>query len=41
VRIGEERWRLNRRDRIAAVLLGAIGGFVVGLTSLGTGSSSV
>jgi uncharacterized protein len=29
---------LRRRDRIAAVLIGAIGGFVVGLTSVGSGT---
>jgi uncharacterized membrane protein YfcA len=29
--------RLKRRDRIAAVVLGIVGGFVVGLTSVGTG----
>jgi uncharacterized protein len=28
---------LSRRDRIAAVLIGLVGGFVVGLTSVGTG----
>jgi len=28
---------LTRRDRIAAVLIGLVGGFVVGLTSVGTG----
>jgi uncharacterized protein len=28
---------LTRRDRVAAVLIGAVGGFVVGLTSVGTG----
>ena len=28
---------LNRRDRVAAVLIGIVGGFVVGLTSVGTG----
>jgi uncharacterized membrane protein YfcA len=28
---------LTRRDRIAAVLIGIVGGFVVGLTSVGTG----
>ena len=29
--------RLTKRDRIAAVILGIVGGFVVGLTSVGTG----
>jgi hypothetical protein len=28
---------LTRRDRVAAVLIGLVGGFVVGLTSVGTG----
>src|SRR5262245_12208161 len=28
---------LSRRDKIAAVLIGIVGGFVVGLTSVGTG----
>jgi uncharacterized membrane protein YfcA len=31
------RFRLSRRDRIAAVLIGLVGGLVVGLTSVGTG----
>ena len=31
------RWRLNRRDKVAAVIVGAFGGFVVGLTSVGSG----
>jgi hypothetical protein len=30
-------WRLSRRDRVAAVLIGALGGFIVGLTSVGSG----
>jgi uncharacterized protein len=30
-------FRLRRRDRIAAVAIGAVGGFVVGLTSVGSG----
>jgi uncharacterized membrane protein YfcA len=30
-------FRLSRRDRIAAVLIGLVGGFIVGLTSVGTG----
>jgi uncharacterized protein len=30
-------WRLTNRDRVAAVLIGAFGGFVVGLTSVGSG----
>jgi uncharacterized protein len=35
--IGDERWSLSTRDRIAAVLIGAFGGFIVGLTSVGSG----
>jgi hypothetical protein len=35
--IGRPRWQLNRRDRVAAVLVGAFGGFIVGLTSVGSG----
>ena len=35
--IGRPRWRLNRRDKVAAVLVGAFGGFIVGLTSVGSG----
>jgi uncharacterized protein len=35
--IGRPRWRLTRRDRVAAVLVGAFGGFIVGLTSVGSG----
>jgi hypothetical protein len=31
------RWRLSNRDRVAAVLIGAFGGFIVGLTSVGSG----
>jgi uncharacterized protein len=30
--------RLTRRDRIVAVLIGAVGGFIVGLTSVGSGT---
>jgi uncharacterized protein len=30
-------FRLSRRDRVAAVLIGLVGGFIVGLTSVGTG----
>jgi uncharacterized membrane protein YfcA len=32
-----EPFVLTRRDRIAAVMIGALGGFVVGLTSVGSG----
>ena len=35
--VGRPRWRLNRRDKIAAVVVGAFGGFIVGLTSVGSG----
>jgi hypothetical protein len=31
------RFKLSRRDRIAAVVIGLVGGFIVGLTSVGTG----
>jgi uncharacterized protein len=33
----DDRWVLSRRDRIAAILIGALGGFIVGLTSVGSG----
>ncbi|HLF67871.1 MAG TPA: sulfite exporter TauE/SafE family protein [Gaiellaceae bacterium] len=33
----EPRWRLSNRDRVAAVLIGVLGGFIVGLTSVGSG----
>ena len=35
--IGEWDWQLSGRDRVAAVLIGAFGGFIVGLTSVGSG----
>jgi uncharacterized membrane protein YfcA len=35
--IGDAAWALSTRDRVAAVLIGALGGFVVGLTSVGSG----
>jgi uncharacterized membrane protein YfcA len=35
--VADGPFRLNKRDRIAAVILGIVGGFVVGLTSVGTG----
>jgi uncharacterized membrane protein YfcA len=35
--VGDAPFLLTRRDRIAAVLIGLVGGFVVGLTSVGTG----
>ena len=34
---GEGNWDLTNRDRFAAVLIGILGGFVVGLTSVGSG----
>ena len=35
---GRELGRLTNRDRIVAVAIGAVGGFVVGLTSVGSGT---
>jgi uncharacterized membrane protein YfcA len=35
--IGKPRWRLSKRDKVAAVLIGVLGGFIVGLTSVGSG----
>ncbi|MER3411404.1 MAG: sulfite exporter TauE/SafE family protein, partial [Thermoleophilia bacterium] len=35
--VGDVRWSLSTRDRVAAVLIGLFGGFVVGLTSVGSG----
>ena len=34
---GDPDWRLSTRDRVAAVLIGVFGGFIVGLTSVGSG----
>jgi uncharacterized membrane protein YfcA len=35
---GDDRgWRLTTRDKVAAVVIGALGGFIVGLTSVGSG----
>jgi uncharacterized membrane protein YfcA len=34
---GDEGWKLTNRDRAAAVLIGVFGGFIVGLTSVGSG----
>jgi uncharacterized membrane protein YfcA len=34
---GDEGWQLTNRDRAAAVLIGILGGFIVGLTSVGSG----
>jgi uncharacterized membrane protein YfcA len=33
----EPEWKLSNRDRFAAVLIGILGGFIVGLTSVGSG----
>jgi uncharacterized membrane protein YfcA len=35
--IEDEGWELTTRDRVAAVIIGAFGGFIVGLTSVGSG----
>jgi hypothetical protein len=35
--IGDPDWDLTARDRTAAVLIGVFGGFIVGLTSVGSG----
>jgi uncharacterized protein len=35
--LGRKRWRLTARDRVAAFLIGIFGGFIVGLTSVGSG----
>src|SRR3954469_8995844 len=35
--IGDQPFTMTRRDKVAAVLIGLVGGFVVGLTSVGTG----
>ena len=34
---GNPDWKLTKRDRVAAVLIGIFGGFIVGLTSVGSG----
>ena len=34
---GEMRGKLTRRDCVAAIIIGAFGGFIVGLTSVGSG----
>jgi uncharacterized protein len=34
---GDPDWALTNRDRVAAVLIGIFGGFIVGLTSVGSG----
>jgi uncharacterized membrane protein YfcA len=35
--VGDETFELTTRDRVAAVMIGLFGGFVVGLTSVGSG----
>lgn len=35
--IGDANWQLTTRDRVAAILIGVFGGFIVGLTSVGSG----
>jgi uncharacterized protein len=35
--LGDPDWELTNRDRAAAVLIGVFGGFIVGLTSVGSG----
>jgi uncharacterized membrane protein YfcA len=35
--VGDPDWDLTNRDRFAAVLIGVFGGFIVGLTSVGSG----
>jgi uncharacterized membrane protein YfcA len=35
--VGDTDFQLTNRDRVAAVLIGLFGGFVVGLTSVGSG----
>ena len=34
---GDSDWKLTNRDRVAAILIGILGGFIVGLTSVGSG----
>jgi hypothetical protein len=34
---GDLNWKLTNRDRVAAIIIGAFGGFIVGLTSVGSG----
>ena len=34
---GDGNWDLTNRDRVAALLIGVFGGFIVGLTSVGSG----
>jgi uncharacterized membrane protein YfcA len=34
---GDPDWQLTKRDRVAAIVIGVLGGFIVGLTSVGSG----
>src|SRR5262245_57025082 len=34
---GDPDWELSTRDKVAAILIGILGGFIVGLTSVGSG----
>ena len=34
---GDPDWELSTRDKVAAILIGLLGGFIVGLTSVGSG----
>ena len=34
---GDPDWTLTTRDKVAAILIGVLGGFIVGLTSVGSG----
>jgi uncharacterized membrane protein YfcA len=36
--IGSDDFQMTTRDRVAAVLIGVVGGFIVGLTSVGSGT---
>ncbi len=35
--LGVKNWKLTNRERVAAILIGMLGGFIVGLTSVGSG----
>ncbi len=34
---GDPDWELTKRDKVAAIVIGLLGGFIVGLTSVGSG----
>jgi hypothetical protein len=36
--VGDDRFEMEWRDRLAAVAIGIVGGFIVGLTSVGSGT---